>query len=232
MTARHTSAARQHQRNRGSSPPTELRKTLADFDDIAQKRFGTDFETLAVNPDRNRVAFQMRHLVGVALKKQYSDEKPETNSKGELVDYKWKINPAKLEGMPDEAWQIQLLREAPNRLPGETGKQVAARLRRETLLQRCYFTVVHPYLCQTPKVRTEIKSALREVGLGEYFSLATPKTALGVGAVKLYAVLSLTSLPAGWIAVTALALSVIGLNRICRSTGERPKEKLRGRKAQ
>ncbi len=222
MPVRHAQPTQQHKRNRRSSLPLELSKAFADFDDIARKRFGTDFKTLAVDPNRNTAASQMRHLVGVVLKKEYSDEKPKSNSKGE-VDFKWKINNAKLESMPDEAWQFQLLGEAPDRLPGETGKQIAARLHRETLLQRCYFNVVHPYLCQTPEVRAEIKSALKEVGLGDYANLATPKTALGIGAAKLYTILSLTSLPAAWIAVTALAICVIGLKRICRSTRRQPK---------
>src|SRR5271157_3640057 len=111
MPVRHAQSTQQHKRNRRSPLQPELSKAFADFDDIARKRFGTDFATLAVDPDRNTAASQMRHLVGVALKKEYSDEEAERNAKGEVVDSKWKINDAKLESMPDEAWQFQLLGE-------------------------------------------------------------------------------------------------------------------------
>jgi hypothetical protein len=83
--------------------PPALRDALADFDEIAEKRFGVDFQTLASNPDRNQTATRMRFLVGVALKKDYSDGREIKNREGELIDYKWRINPVKLASMPSDA---------------------------------------------------------------------------------------------------------------------------------
>ena len=51
------------------SLPPELRDALAVFDDIAEKRFEIDFDTLSSDPDHNKAAARMRFLVGVALKK-------------------------------------------------------------------------------------------------------------------------------------------------------------------
>jgi hypothetical protein len=146
-----------------------------------------------------------------------------------LIDYKWNINTTKLRAMPDNAWQLQLLDAGSDRLSGETGREVVARLRRETLLQRYYFSIVHPDLCQNNKTRAEIKAILKEFGLGEFAGLASPKGLIATGCVKLYAVLMVaaSSLPAAAIAVTTLAICVIGLNRICKSSkaGRKPTRK-------
>jgi hypothetical protein len=70
----------------------------------------------------------MRFVVGVALKKDYSDGREIRNSRGTLLDYKWRIDPLKLDGMPSNAWSLQLLSRAPDRQTGETGQQIAIRL--------------------------------------------------------------------------------------------------------
>jgi len=200
--------------------PPALKNAFADFDDIAEKRFEVDLDALGIDPDRNRAAARMRFLVGVALKKDYSDGREIRNSRGMLVDYKWRIDRAKLEATPSDAWSVQLLGRAPDRQPGETGKDVAVRLWRETLLQRCYFSVVHPYLCQDPQARRKIKTILKECGLGEFADLSSPKGLLKLGAASLFGFLltPLGELPAAAIAVTAVALCVIGLDRICNNS--------------
>jgi len=216
----------------GAGPP-ELKRTLADINEIARKRFQTDFESLVRDADRKRSAARMRHIVGVALKKEYSDEEEIRNSKGQLIDYKWHINAAKLEALPDTAWQIQLLSSGPARLSGETGKQVAARLRRETLLQRYYFSIVHPYLCQSEVRRKEIKKLLEQIGLGGFAVLAGPKGLAAAGTASLYSylVLAIPQLSAAAIAITALVLCVNGLDRICDQYGKGIKEPAKKRKA-
>src|SRR6202035_5821292 len=156
MTKKNIRSARGAKKNRGAvRVPTQIRKALADFDMIAKKCYGQPFEALALDAERRRATARMRQLVGVALKKDYSDGKKITTKSGALVDYKWTINDARLNKMPEDAWQFKILEMAPIRLKNETGKEIAARLRRETLLQRAYFGAIHPLLCQSPKFRKE-----------------------------------------------------------------------------
>jgi hypothetical protein len=203
------------------SLPKAVSDALASFDEIASNRFEVNFEALVTDPDRNRVAARMRFMVGVIFKKEFSDGSPVRNRRGELLDYKWSINPVLLETTPTNAWSILL--RSPDRKAGESGKDVALRLSRETLLQRTYFEIVHPYLCQDPQLRRQIKAILKESGLGEFADLSSPKGLLKSGAAALFVLLTpqITALPAAAIAVTALTLSVIGLDRICRNTGSR-----------
>ena len=220
MTKKNIRSARGAKKNRGAvRVPTQIRKALADFDMIAKKCYGQPFEALALDAERRRATARMRQLVGVALKKDYSDGKKITTKSGALVDYKWTINDARLNKMPEDAWQFKILEMAPIRLKNETGKEIAARLRRETLLQRAYFGAIHPLLCQSPKFRKEIKAILKKYGLGDFVDRVTPKKILewGAGALYdyLYAILS-SHIPAAAIAVAAWALCVAGLNRICR----------------
>jgi len=202
--------------------PRAINKALAEINDIAGKRYQTDFESLVISKDRNRAAAQMRQIVGISLKREYSDEILKVGRNGEIRDYQWRINPKKMKAMPETAWQFSLLASSPERRSKETGKAIARRLKRETLLQAYFFRLVHPYLCQDAKTRKEIKRLLRECGLGEFAGLSTPKGLVKAGCANLFAVLVviMPTLPAAAIAVTALALCVTGLNRICRSSTE------------
>jgi len=193
---------------------------LADFNDTAERRFGVNFETLARSRDRNKVARRTRFLVGVAIKKQYSDERRITDKRKSLIDVKWQINLKRLREMPSDAWQFQILALSPERRVGENGKAVAARLQRETFLQSAFFKAIHPYLCQNAKTRRELVAILKKFGLGQFARLASPEGLLGEGAIHLYTFLlgALGTLPAAALAVIALALCVSGLNRRKSST--------------
>ena len=209
-------------RRDGAAPthtPRVLTRALADVNEVATKRFDTDFEGLVRDEDRNRAAARMRHVVGVVVKKDYSDVREVRDARGRLVDVKWEINVKKLTAMPDSAWQLRLLAGAEAQPSAKYARAIALDLARETLLQRYYFKLVHPYLCQSVATRTEIKKILRQFGLGEFAGLATAEGLVGLGSLKLYAflVVAAPSLPAGAIAVTALALCVTGLERVCRS---------------
>jgi hypothetical protein len=47
---------------------------MREVNEIAGKRYRTRFERLALAEDRNRASAQMRHIVGVTLKRAHSDE--------------------------------------------------------------------------------------------------------------------------------------------------------------
>jgi hypothetical protein len=203
----------------GADAEMAVSRVIIEFDEIAMKRYQCDLEALALESSRRRAAQRMRQLVGVAIKKDYSREAPKTTRSGLPVDYQWVVDDELLGKMPDSSWQLTVLKMLP-RTEEETGRDVAARLRRETLLQRAYFKAIHPWLCQSPETREQIKEVLKECGLGEFTDLASPKGLLKMGAVKLYAVLAVAfqgTLPAAAIAVSAVSLCVIGLNSICRS---------------
>jgi hypothetical protein len=155
---------------------------MRELNEIAGKRYRTRFERLALAEDRNCASAQMWHIVGVTLKRAYSDEIIKLSEDGAMRDYRWQINPRKLKAMPDGAWQFKLLSSDPRRRKHETGKSVARRLYRETLLQRRSFRIVHPHLCQDSKTRKEIQRLLQECGLGEYAGMATPKGLAKTGA--------------------------------------------------
>ncbi|SDI38519.1 hypothetical protein SAMN04487926_11614 [Paraburkholderia steynii] len=202
---------------------TAIDEAIRDFDEIAQKRYQTNIKTLAYDPDRRSARTRMRQVLGVAVKKEYSREIPQYNRSGTLIDYQWEIDEAQLDSMPDSAWQLTLLQMVAGQPIGESGREVALRLRRETLLQRAYFKGIHFWLCQSPEIRRQIKQVLKECGLGEFADFAGPKGMLKVGAAKLYIILTgifHATLPAAAIAVTAVAVCVIGLNSICRDAAK------------
>jgi hypothetical protein len=66
---------------------------MREVNEIAGKRCRTSFERLALAEDRNRASAQMRHIVGVPLKRAYSDEIIKLSEDGEMRDYRWQINP-------------------------------------------------------------------------------------------------------------------------------------------
>lgn len=202
--------------------PRALSGAIREIDNFAGKRYGTSFDALALAEDRNRASAQMRHIVGLVLKRAYSDEIIKLGWDGEVCDYRWQINPRKLRAMPESAWQFRVLASDPRRRRRDTGKSIARRLHRETLLQRRFFRIVHPYLCQDSKTRREIQRLLKECGLGEYAGIATPKGLVKTGAIGLFGVLTpiMSAMPAAAVAVTALSLCVTGLNRICRPAGQ------------
>jgi len=189
------------------------------LDEVAQKRFGLGFVAVATDSDRRKAASRMRHAFGVLLKKDYSDELAVTDRGGRQTDYKWKINAARLAALPNDSWQFKVLSQAADKRPRESGKDVAARLKRETLLARAYLRVIHPYLCQDSATRTKIKALVAQVGLSEFVGLASPKGLAAAAAAKLYAslVVVLNPMGAAVAAMTFLALCAIGLDSICRA---------------
>jgi hypothetical protein len=66
---------------------------MREVNEIAGKRYRTRFERLALAEDRNRASAQMRHIVGVPLKRAHSDEIIKLSEEGEMRDYRWQINP-------------------------------------------------------------------------------------------------------------------------------------------
>ncbi|AFT90154.1 hypothetical protein [Paraburkholderia phenoliruptrix] len=198
-------------------------EVIRDFDEIARKRYQTNIKGLAYDPDRRSARMHMRQVLGVVLKKEYSREIPRYDRSGTLIDYRWEIDEAQLDSMPDSAWQLTLLQVIASQEIGESGRDLALRLRRETLLQRAYLKGIHPWLCQSPEIRQQIKQVLKECGLGEFADFAGPKGMLKVGAAKLYTILATifhATLPAAAIAVTAVAVCVIGLDSICRNAAK------------
>jgi hypothetical protein len=217
-----------------------------EFNEIAQKRYQTDFIALAKDRDRKEAVIRMRYLLGVAIKKQFSDERRITDSKGNIVDVKWRINPSKLAAMPNDSWQIQLLKLAPDRRPRESGKQVAKRLKREVVIANAYAAILHPLLCQSPEYRRAIRAVLQDLHFGKLAPLTRPEALILGAAGKLFvllggasasaavatgasattvALLAAAALPPAALAMAAFALCVNGLNYFCK----RPRPRTSGK---
>jgi hypothetical protein len=155
----------------------------------------------------------------VTLKKRYSRRADERSGE---VSHKWKIDPQALADKPDSDWELKLLELSPDRLPGETGKDIALRLHRETLLARTFLRSLHDYVCQDGPARQMVKDIMTEVNLGEFSALATPKGLIKVGAGSLFAKLTVVMplIPSAGIALATIVICVVGLDALCRNYGK------------
>jgi hypothetical protein len=191
--------------------PKALAKALADMNEAAIKQYGSELKVGGKN--RNQAEDRLRHVVGVVMKKDFSDEQ-QVRKGGKVIDVKWVINPEKLAAMPDDAWQLQVLMAGdPKR-----AREIAQNLKHEMRFQRHFFKIMHPYLCPTPEMTDNIGRILQEYGLGEYAKYTSPKKLAGVGSVALFAYLSgvITTIPAGAVALATLAICGMGLKKICK----------------
>jgi hypothetical protein len=197
----------------------ELSTALKTLNRISKKDYGSSFKDLLKDPDRRRRSQRMRQITGVAMKHEFSRIVPARSGQ---VPHKWKIDPDLLAARPSTDWSLELLSVYPNRLPNETGKEVALRLKRETLLGRAFVKSLHEYVCKDGPTRETVKDLMQQIGLGEFAELATPKGLMKCGAGSLFAYLAtiMPFLPSAGIAVATIVLCVLGLDAVCRTSGD------------
>jgi hypothetical protein len=205
-----------------SHPADEFRVALNTLSSIAEKDYGISFEDLLKDSDQRRRSQRMRQITGVAMKRDFSRLVPGRSGQ---VPHQWKIDPVALAARPDSDWTFKILEVYPDRTPQETGKDVALRLKRETLLGRAFVKSLHEYICIDGETRKTVKDIITNIGLQELAELASPEGLIKVGAGSLFAYLVtiMPFLPSGGIAVATIVVCVVGLKSICRESGEAPK---------
>lgn len=197
--------------------PEDFEPTLKTFDIIARKDYGCSFRAVLQDRDKGRRSHRVRHILGVSMKKDFSTIVPEPSGE---VPHRWKIDPALLEKKSAKDWELRVLAVSPERLPDESGRDVALRLHRETLLAKAFMTSIHQYICEEPETRKKVKKILTEMGLKEAADVATPKGLIKVGAGGLLAYLgpALGAFPATGVAVATVVLLVLGLDAVCAAS--------------
>ncbi|CAL79780.1 hypothetical protein BRADO6129 [Bradyrhizobium sp. ORS 278] len=195
----------------------EYESVLSTFDAIARKDYGQSFRKILEDADNRRRLRRFRHILGVSMKMDFSLVVP--HKAGE-VPHRWIIDPPLLAKKSSKDWQIRVLTVYPDRRPGESGKDVALRLKRETFLARAFVKSVHQYICDDAETRKKVKDILTEIGLKEAADIATPKGMIKVGAGSLLAYLGppLGAIPATGVAVAVVVLLVLGLDAVCAAS--------------
>jgi hypothetical protein len=190
------------------------------FDEISEKDYNLPFGKVLEDTDERHRSHRVRHLAGVAMKRDFSKIVPEKSGE---VPHKWKIDPGILATTPEpDHWGLQILGVYPGREPGETPKKVALRLHRETLLARAFIQSLHEYICKDGPTRARVKQIMKEIGLKEISECATPGGLIKIGAGSLYAFLLpvMPFVPATGIAVATIVICCVGLDAICRTSRE------------
>jgi hypothetical protein len=189
-----------------------IRDALKALNALSKAAYGKSFAALVEDKNLRARNQRIRQLSGVMLKRDFSRQI--THVRSDTMRSQWRIDPQALASKPATDWEFKILMASPVRQPGETGKNVAARLRRETHLGRAFVQTLHAYLCDDKQVRKQVMKALHDAGLAAFAGFATPKGLLKAGGASLYGVL-LTALPNGvaaaGIAVAAVVVCTLGL---------------------
>jgi hypothetical protein len=201
-------------------PIEEFRSALKTFDHISRTDYQLSFKSILEDTDRRHRGHRVRHLTGVAMKQDFSRLVP--GQSGE-VPHKWKIDPSLLATTSaTDNWGLQMLSVYPGRGPGESTKDVALRLHRETFLARAFILSLHGYVCKDGPARKKVKQIMREIGLKELADCATPEGLIKVGAGSLLIYLKgiMPFVPAAGIAIAAIILCCLGLDSVCKTSTE------------
>jgi hypothetical protein len=136
---------------------TEKAESL--FDEISRTAFRLSFKAVLNDPDENRRLRRLRHLAGVAMKKDFSEIVEEkTSPDGNWQVYaKWRIEPERLRVLPANHWSLAVLRELE---PREDPYALAEDIRRESWFWLWFGTFTHNHCC-TADVRPAIKKACK-----------------------------------------------------------------------
>jgi hypothetical protein len=200
----------------------EVELAFRTFDYVSRKAYNIRFHEVLSESNKRRRSSRVRQISGVVLKLNYSQERKILHPLTGRTEYRWRIDSDKLARKPDNDWELRILEAYPGRAPGETGKGVALRLKRETLLGRAFVQSLHSYVCKDADTRARVKQILKEGGLEEFAGLATPRGALKASVIWLVPHLSpfFGFYAAAGIVVAALVLATLGLDAICRSSSE------------
>jgi hypothetical protein len=211
-------SSRTSQTKTSKSTEAAIRDALKSMDAVSNAAYGKSFTAVVRDDNRRARNLRIRQLSGVMLKRDFSQKV--VSSGEDSMNYKWKVDPQALASKSASDWEFKILKASPVRRPGETGKDVAARLKREIQLGRAFVQTLHAYICNDKRVRKQVKKALRDAGLGEFDGFATPQGLIKAGGAGLYGVL-LTAIPgvaAAGIAVAAVVVCTLGLSSICSSS--------------
>jgi hypothetical protein len=197
----------------------EVESLFRDFDYVCRKAYNVEFSEVLTESNRRRRSIRIRQVSGVILKLHYSEEKIIEHRSTGRKEYKWRIDTEKLTRKPDKDWEFKLLEAYPGRTSAETGKNVASRLKRETLLGLAFVQAIHRYVCKDAETRNRVRELLKQAGLEEFTGLATSEGALKAGIMWLIPRLTpvFNALPATGIAACTVVLAVRGLDAICES---------------
>ena len=194
----------------------DIQIVVSDFDKILQQDYGLTLTDVANDPGtRTR---RISHAVGVYWKKDISNLKSmRMKSAPSGYNHKWIIDPAKIESMPIQSWQIQMLVHTPSRSPGESVADLATRLKHETEFGRAFRAVLHSYICSDRKTLEAVDKALKEAGLGAVSGLFNPRQLVSASGMAIAAALApaLSTLPAMAIAAGVVVVATLGMKAIC-----------------
>jgi murein L,D-transpeptidase YcbB/YkuD len=201
-----------------------IQDALDSMNAVAQAAYGKSFGAVVQDDNRRTRNQRIKQLSGVMLKQDFSHQV--ASSGPDTMRHQWKIDSKALASKSASDWEFKFLQAAPVRRPGESGKDVAARLRRESDLGRAFVATLHAYICNDQRIRKQVKKALDDAGLAEFAGLATPQGLIKAGGAALYAVLpaALPGVAAAGIAVAAVVVCTLGLASICRSSKSNSKK--------
>jgi hypothetical protein len=197
----------------------DLRMAVDELEKVLKQDFGVTLAEVARDPRRRTQ--RLTHAVGVLMKRDYSRlETRRSKNAPRGTERKWVIDPVLAATMPPTAWQMQVLKLAPERKRGESPARLAVRLKRETKLGKAFRDTLHGFICDDPEVRKKIEGALKQAGFGAYAGLASPKGVVSASAAPLAATLApfLSVLPATAVAIAVIVIATLGLNAICRGS--------------
>ncbi len=197
----------------------DIERSMRLFDEIAKSDYAISFAKLIADANRRRKSTRIRHIAGVAMKKDFS-VRTKTRRRGVHLpsgyDIKWKIDPTRLAKMPADHWSLDVLRYSPDRKAGESTKKLALRLRRETLLWRSFKKTIHNYICNDLETRQTVKKALAGAGLGVFTKTATPEGLIqAIGFSLAGAIAAKFPVAAPGVAVAAVVMGTLGIDAIC-----------------
>jgi hypothetical protein len=201
-----------------TSAESAIRDALKSMDAVSKAAYGRSFTAVVQDDNRRARNQRIRQLTGVMLKRDFSQKLVSTGE--DSMKYHWRVDPQALESKSESDWEFKILKASPVRRQGETGKDVAARLKHETQLGRAFVQTLHAYICSDKRVRKQVKKALQDAGLGEFAGFATPQGLIKAGGAGLYGLLlaAIPGVAAAGIAVAAVVVCTLGLSSICRSS--------------